>query len=287
MKKTIKNRLFFTLGLLGSGFLGYMFTSWLIKSLGSPEAFANKPSIFIIVLSFITAILAGLFLHEFGHYLMGRLFGLKLYYFAFGPFSFYRKSGNEPLRFQWNRNLAAYGGMVAMLPKPEQKGLFKSYAWFVAGGPLMSLLSLFIFYFLYHRHGNGPLELFLLMMSLLGFATFLATTIPARSNGMLTDRKKLQRLLKGGMEAENELILFEELAKAAVNEDYRLLDDSRLQILNRDPEAGIQVVALLLRAFKARAEGDLDKFENMKLEISAFSEQINVKPYLETLNKPV
>ncbi len=186
-----------------------------------------------ILLALPLAIFAAIAWHELGHALAGRLAGFRLYLFAAGPLRIDRLG--HSLHFSFNRDIRLWGGVAASIPPPDalpspaqlQRAMLRLVAGgpifsligalalpspaqlqramlrLVAGGPIFSLLGALVL--LPAAWLLQPLSInaagLLAITGFLSFAIALATCIPSRAAGFLSDGARILQLLRKGPEA--------------------------------------------------------------------------------------
>lgn len=156
--------------------------------------------------------------HELGHVLAGRLVGFRFQALTVGPLMWEREAGR--IRFRWNRNLNAYGGLALCIP-PDSHRLVARFIGFTAGGPLASVL-LALAGGLGYRYGvpagpsfaNYVLEFFWLMCLTLSALIALITLVPMRSGGFLSDGARMLQLLRGGPKAFVDVVCLRVIAQS-------------------------------------------------------------------------
>jgi hypothetical protein len=90
----------------------------------------------LVAVCFLAPCLAGL-AHELGHVIAGWLVGFQFRLLVFGPMRLERGASGR-VRARLNQDPALFGGIACSLPT-DNRDLIKRFAWFVAGGPVMSL----------------------------------------------------------------------------------------------------------------------------------------------------
>ena len=163
-----------------------------------------RPDIWILLVLPLS-IFAAIAWHELGHVLAGRLAGFRLYLFAAGPLRIDR-SGHS-LHFSFNRDIRLWGGVAASIPPPEAlpspAQLPRAMLRTVAGGPIFSLLGALVLLpaaWLLHPVSINAAGL-LAITGFISFAIALATCIPSRAAGFLSDGARILQLLRKGPEA--------------------------------------------------------------------------------------
>ncbi|MBR6477951.1 MAG: hypothetical protein IKS85_05825 [Lachnospiraceae bacterium] len=97
---------------------------------------------FIIILTMMVTATLSTVIHEFGHFIMGKLIGYEFVSFRIGPLAIMRKNGK--LRFTIQNSIVGTGGQCIMLP-PESKEPEKVPAVpYHLGGGLFNLLTVLL-----------------------------------------------------------------------------------------------------------------------------------------------
>jgi Peptidase family M50 len=141
-------------------------------------------------------------MHEMGHFLAGWAQGFRFDLFVLG-FLWIKRTDSGKIVCYFNLDWQTFGGMVSMSPLKDSPDMTVRMARMVLAGPLFSgvlgLLCLGLCWFL-------PPNLFFLSfcLGLFSFAVLIVTTLPSRTGGFYTDRKRYQRLTGKGPEAEIE-----------------------------------------------------------------------------------
>lgn len=132
--------------------------------------------------------------HEAGHLLGGFLRGMRFLLYIVGPFQFSRTQSG--IRFNWLFNLGTFGGLAAATPDPDRP-LRPQMLSLIAGGPLASLM-LAVLGFAVFAGLDSRIAAHALIIGLLSFFIFLATSIPSRVGGFMSDGKQFLEVLRGG-----------------------------------------------------------------------------------------
>jgi hypothetical protein len=90
-------------------------------------------------LAALTAVAVAPLIHELGHVVGGRLAGFRFLGLVWSPLQLRREAGH--LRLSANRRLALAGGLTLCVPVDPGHDARRSIAGYVAGGPLLSLLT--------------------------------------------------------------------------------------------------------------------------------------------------
>jgi Peptidase family M50 len=133
-------------------------------------------------------------IHELGHLAGGMRRGMRFLLLIVGPFQFSQSASG--IRFTWVFNLGTFGGLAAALPNPERP-LRPQMLSLIAGGPLASLLLAIIAGIVFMA-GDGRLAVHALVIGLMSAMIFLATAIPSRAGGFMSDGRQFIELLRDG-----------------------------------------------------------------------------------------
>ena len=179
--------------------LGYALGRLLKLSGGAPH-----PSPWVLLALPLVALLM-IALHEFGHVLGGWSAGFALDFYAVGPLKIYR--GYQRLHLGWNRSLALWGGLAASSPRgpqpPAPAALRRAMLRVVAGGPLLSFAgSLLLIPAALLLWSSPSLAVILGAAGLMSFFIAVATAIPVKTSGFLSDGARFRQLLRGGEAAD-------------------------------------------------------------------------------------
>lgn len=90
-----------------------------------------------LVMAILGVLIAIVGVHELGHYIAGRLVGLRFYSLKVGPF-LWQNTGSR-VRFSYEKTSQLAGGYAAMGPT-DQENLLRKHRLFILGGPIASLL---------------------------------------------------------------------------------------------------------------------------------------------------
>ncbi len=133
-------------------------------------------------------------IHEAGHLLGGFRRGMRFLLFIVGPCQWSRTQSG--IRFNWQFNMGTFGGLAAATPDPD-KPLRPQLLSLIAGGPTASLMLAVIGIALF-AIADGRFAAHALFIGLMSFFIFLATAIPSRAGGFMSDGKQFLEVLKGG-----------------------------------------------------------------------------------------
>ncbi|MFW5760256.1 MAG: M50 family metallopeptidase [Cyclobacteriaceae bacterium] len=197
------------LGLTGAVF-GYFFGNYIFAVQGNIVLPAYY--YFIMILLLILAFFISIAIHEAGHLLIGKVQKFDFYMFVVGPLLW--KMENKRLIFKWNKDLNIFGGLTYCIPKNEIN-LRKKFLWYIAGGPIASLLFAGIMYWLMQTTSPDRItnlaELFVQdvfkLHAFISMMIFLGSVIPVRSGGFKSDGGRIITLMQNNVKAKIELFL--------------------------------------------------------------------------------
>lgn len=121
-------------------------------------------------------------IHEFGHYVFGKMAGYKLISFRIGPLCFTME--NEKFKFMILKP-KDYGGLCAMIPPKEEIKQYRHTIYYM-GGILFNLISAIIG-ILISFYTDGYVKLFLMAFSLISFFTGVLNALPIMSGNNPSD----------------------------------------------------------------------------------------------------
>lgn len=231
-KKTIKSILGFLGALLIGGGIGYVAAKVSIgDSAGDSIDHPIQIKLLIIPLG-ILAFFITIAFHELGHVFAGLSQKFKFRLMTVGPFMFEKEL--DKIIFKWNTNVNTFGGLALCLPE-DQVNLIKRYAIFIAGGPLASILlgiltaaPLLLIDFDLNHPAVYLFDFFLFLICVMTFCIAVATLLPYHTDGFTSDGGKMLTLLRGGQNAEVEVILLSHIAGAAAGTRPALYDAQQM-----------------------------------------------------------
>ncbi|MGV3540026.1 MAG: M50 family metallopeptidase [Rufibacter sp.] len=162
-----------------------------IGGLAIPLFLKDKPEVdnfnpLAVAGAFILAFLVQVVVHEFGHFLFGKLAGMQFYSFRVGFLALERENGR--IRFKLYKNLG-YLGLCIMVPTRLQNTR-KDMMLFMVGGLAMNLMSFLICLGLILQ-GNLTLGFFSYFVYITAFVSlllFVSNLVPQKTSGnMITD----------------------------------------------------------------------------------------------------
>lgn len=147
-------------------------------------------SIITVFISIFMAVFIQINIHEFGHYVFGRLAGYRLLSYRFSIFSWDYENGKMVFSIRFNKG---YSGLCAMIP-PE-KGTSKIQdILYNAGGIIFNLVFSIIFLAVFF-YVEGFLSALSFTMAVLGVIIGITNLIPFREANIYTDGKFIFSML--------------------------------------------------------------------------------------------
>lgn len=202
------------------------------------------------------AVAAGIFtailIHEGGHILAGLIQGFKIELLTVCFLGLMRKDGK--LKFFFNSNLQYFGGVASTSPSKEVRNPKRAFAWILLAGPLASLL-LGIGLLLIFHYTSTWFDVYFAISGIISVLLFLATTLPSKSGGFYTDRKRFQRLMNKGEIGRSELALIRTINQNYIDGDCSQLSEECLQTLKDSSEPDMQFWGHFFGAYKEKDRG--------------------------------
>lgn len=248
-KKNSLQKWLLPFSLVIGGLIGYFGVQYLASNFKMDTAYSFTALQKIgLIFSFLLSFLVVLFMHELGHIIGGLAGGDEFGFLVVGPFRFEKEDGR--IRLQYNRDATLWGGVAMTLPQHRDY----SPGWralLVAGGPLASLLLGLALWLLLGTFGDIPPGLSaggaLAWISgqftgLISWFIFVATIIPSRAGGFMSDGMQLLYLLRNDEQARayaGIMQLFSLSRRGTRPADYppHLLND--LDVLGDDSGLGV------------------------------------------------
>jgi len=149
----------------------------------------------------LLAYFISIFIHELGHVIGGLSMGNTFSMMTVGPFKWMKEDGR--LQFQWNNNLASFGGLALTLPQ-QVENFKKRRLVTVGGGPFASLvfgiLAWLVGISLPTSFTYGIL--FFKILSLISLLIFVVTIIPSKVGGFMSDGMQLLLTLRNNEQSK-------------------------------------------------------------------------------------
>lgn len=186
------------------------------------------------IVEFIGVIFTILFvlgIHELGHLVTGLIQGFRFELFVVGPLGIKREDNR--IKVYFNKNLAYYGGVAAVLPVDDNPKNIKKFANVILAGPIASIV-LSVSCFLCAYFFDFPGEFFTFMAGFTSFGIFLATTVPSKTGTFFTDRKRYQRLMSNGEERDTEIALLRIIGIYSRDNSYKNVNIEDIDLVIQD-----------------------------------------------------
>ena len=251
----MKRRIFFVLAILTGGIalgvlLGFLSDRYdMAFTLFDKMGLLDIPVMFLI---FFIGVFLLVNIHEFGHFILGKLMGYDLLMLRVGIFSIQKENGK--MRFSIIRNIG-YGGLCAMIPKKETS--LRNYAIYSAGGILFNML--FGVTILLAVPGLGLRDLFYIPVMATGAISIffgILNAIPFKSVNQPTDGLVILSILKKTPMAER--FYRNSTVSSQIMEGTRP-KDLELSDLNRDDPMDLRDnILIFYHYFKEIDEGNLE-----------------------------
>lgn len=213
----------FALGGVAVGWLGARFGAqkeWM-RALFGPLDALNAFDLLLLPLWFFVVVLV----HELGHLAGGMTRGMRFVLLIVGPFRLRRTVSG--LKLDWFLRGDTFGGLAAAMPAKGRIDA-REFLPLVIGGPLASLLLAAAGFVMAHAF-DGRWAAHAGIAGALSFAIFLATAIPMRAGGFLSDGMQFLELRRGGEAVEQRNLLVAAYAESLAGTRPRDRDDTLLQ----------------------------------------------------------
>lgn len=153
----------------------------------------------LLPLTFFMVILV----HELGHLAGGLSRGMRFMLLIVGPLRLRRTVSG--LKLDWFLRGETFGGLAAALPD-QQRPIRAQLLPLIVGGPIASLLLAALALWL-ATYTDGRWSAHLLILGAMSALIFLATALPMRAGGFLSDGRQCIELLRGGAAVEQRTML--------------------------------------------------------------------------------
>jgi hypothetical protein len=217
------------------------------------QAQTGDPNLLWLVAVSVLAMYLALLTHELGHLLAGRLAGMRPFLLISGPFKV--MATQTGLELGWNTSLALAGGLSACLPGKDGN-LRRQHLMLVAGGPLSSLLTGLLALAGYWLLPKGScLGLPILVYGVAGLSICLATLLPAKTSGFMTDGAQLLSLWRGGQDVEEQMALLLLQAESLSGTRPRDLSPELLQRVSSAPAGSLTGISANMLVYTHALDG--------------------------------
>ena len=183
-------------------------------------------------------------IHELGHLTTGMALGQKFKLFIVAFLGIAEDKGK--IKLFLNKNLAYFGGIVAVVPKSVNDIDYKVFAKTLIAGPITSLIYGIICLLIFLKF-DTLFNSFFGLTSLTSLGLFLATTIPDKSGIMYTDRKRYKRLNKKGVTRDAEIALYQMISQSIIENSFKNIDLAKTDIIEKDDEVEMKFWAEYIR----------------------------------------
>jgi tetratricopeptide (TPR) repeat protein len=145
-----------------------------------------------VIFMFI-AVFINVNIHEFGHFIFGKIFGYRLMSYRISFLTWNYENGK--MKFSIIKN-KGYSGLCAMVPPEHEVAVYKNII-FYAGGILFNIFSAFIFLVSPYLFSNLPytIKLFLVITGSLGLLLGITNFMPFISGNNPTDGKLIWSMI--------------------------------------------------------------------------------------------
>lgn len=212
--------------LLLGGFIGLTTGIYFIRF---PEPLSIS-SILVIALCIVSSLPLSILLHELGHFLAGRLQGMRLLNLSVGPFVIERHEGK--LHFHIVPSVLGYLGR-AMMGFPEhlnRKALKKKLIRYIYGGPIINIftgvLMIGIAFGLWHHP-------FFIFFGILNLFLGITNLSPVMAKSVMTDGLVIQKLRKVPVEDSVIVTAYSILQEGMKTADVKRWDANLIGLLER------------------------------------------------------
>ncbi|MCC7249345.1 MAG: hypothetical protein IT473_12050 [Lysobacter sp.] len=211
---------------VGGGFIGWLGAKFgaqkeTIRALFGPLDALSAFDLLALPLSLFLVVLW----HELGHLAGGMLRGMRFLLLIVGPLRLRRTVSG--LKLDWFLRGDTFGGLAAAMPAKDRIGA-REFLPLVIGGPLASLLLAVAGFATAHAL-DGRWAAHAGILGALSFMIFLATAIPMRAGGFLSDGMQFLELLRGGPAVEQRTLLVAAYAESLAGTRPRDRDASLLE----------------------------------------------------------
>lgn len=213
----------FALGGAAIGWLGARFGAqkeWM-RALFGPLDALSAFDLLLLPLWFFVVVLV----HELGHLAGGKLRGMRFVLLIVGPLRLRRTVSG--LKLDWFLRGDTFGGLAAAMPTKGRIDA-REFLPLVIGGPLASLLLAAVG-FVAAQTLDGRWAAHAGIVGAMSFLIFVATAIPMRAGGFLSDSMQFLELRRGGEAVEQRTLLVAAYAESLAGTRPRDRDDTLLQ----------------------------------------------------------
>ena len=166
---------------------GFIFSKIPIISYLNKKLFSVDVPIIISFLFIAIGFFININIHEFGHFIFGKLFGYKLISYRFSIFTWINQNGKMNFSIRKNKG---YSGLCAMIPPKKELPNYKNLL-FYSGGIILNLIVFIVFLFLslWIFEYAKSFSHFFLIVGIIGLFLGTINLIPFISGGTPSDGK--------------------------------------------------------------------------------------------------
>ncbi|MGM0522787.1 MAG: site-2 protease family protein [Bacillota bacterium] len=148
----------------------------------------------MLVISIFFALFLAINIHEFGHFVFGKLAGMDLLIYRIGFLEWKKVNGAFHVSVE---KMHGYGGLCGMIPKRLGDISNRSFIIYFFGGALFNLISAFLSYILI-LHTSGLLQMFLWVFVVMSVFLGVSNLFPFKtSTMMMSDGAYIVGLIRG------------------------------------------------------------------------------------------
>lgn len=160
--------------------VGYHFGRYAGEYLANRNLSLDVFTIAIMYLLFILASFLMINIHEFGHFVFGKLLGYQLISYRIGFFAFTKENGKFKFQIIINKG---YGGLCAMIAPKDMDPLHNKHMLFYAGGILFNLTFAALAVPFIFMSDSLYGEAFAVFFAIAGLISGLTNLIPLKTSG--------------------------------------------------------------------------------------------------------
>ena len=170
-----------------------------------------------VILFWIIGTILSLYIHEFGHLIIGFFYHWKLFYFVVGPLKFYRSNMEGPIKIGFEPNILHWFGVGATVPRKKDLDNLNIWAKVLLAGPIFSLVGGLVCL----GCALVFMSLFFLMVGLVSLAIGMINVVPSklRTGLFYNDGTRYRRIKGGGSSAKEEAAIMNIIEKAVIYGD--------------------------------------------------------------------
>jgi hypothetical protein len=232
--------------------VGYYFADNIVRDMKTLDDVGGIVlNMFIVFICIYISIFLIINIHEFGHFLFGKMFKYKLYAYKIGFLTWKKENGKIRFSIEKNKGYSGYAGMLPPDKIPSKTKLILFYA----GGIILNVITGFIALYFNVKYGINYLASFWILSFILAFFNLL----PMKSAGNPLDGKLIWTLFLGKENAEvlmNINIISAQLTRGIRPKEVELLKTNIDKNLTSD-----EISLILYTYFYALDSQDYDNLE--------------------------